>query len=435
MTEDDLYETDQAPDTVFEGLKPSTTRTESVDMGLAAEKPSVDFQPLNSSSTSYEDAGPANATPLVVLEDDDGPSEPTDSETRTIPELLGEVRSLVSRNQILRTERTSMAGRKYALEKVIETLREKLVAVADLCERLDAPGELGEALREIREMVGDARRIADDQSVLEADLESERAKHLDDRQRADQKISELNEKIAGIRSERNTLRSQVTRVERERLALQAQLDEERKSVSEVEGQAVEQLESYMEQMQELEERVGTLDGQLTATRAARDEALAGLEEAVAHSETIATANAELEIELRDAKQDTSKLDEAQVTLETTQADLDTAKSRLNAAVAKGKAAEARLRDAESERDAARAKLGALEDEVAKRKATMKEQRKALLEMKPILEDWGKLEKENSRLSRLVGEARERGRVNINELMARAALLKRLEKLTSEEADY
>ena len=57
---------------------------------------------------------------------------------------------------------------------------------------------------------------------------------------------------------------------------------------------------------------------------------------------------------------------------------------------------------------------------------------ALVEVKPIVEDWGRLDKENQRLSRLVGEARARGRVNVQELIARAALLKRLEKLTAEE---
>ena len=56
--------------------------------------------------------------------------------------------------------------------------------------------------------------------------------------------------------------------------------------------------------------------------------------------------------------------------------------------------------------------------------------KAKDEAKPMLEDWTRLDKENQRLSRLVGEARERGRVNIQELMARAALLKRLDKLTA-----
>ena len=73
----------------------------------------------------------------------------------------------------------------------------------------------------------------------------------------------------------------------------------------------------------------------------------------------------------------------------------------------------------------------LEGKVGRQRTTLQEQLKALVEMKPILEQLAKLENENNRLSRLVGEARQRGRVNIQEIMARAALLKKLEKLTSQ----
>jgi len=44
-----------------------------------------------------------------------------------------------------------------------------------------------------------------------------------------------------------------------------------------------------------------------------------------------------------------------------------------------------------------------------------------------------LDKDNQRLARLLGDARARARVNVEELMARAELLKRLERLAKAEA--
>ena len=46
----------------------------------------------------------------------------------------------------------------------------------------------------------------------------------------------------------------------------------------------------------------------------------------------------------------------------------------------------------------------------------------------------RLDKDNQRLTRLVGEARARGRVNIEELMQRAELLKRLERIAAASID-
>lgn len=458
MSDEETQEPD-APGAVFKPLKRTTTRTESVEVGGEAQSPERTFEPLKISSTRTESVSPMDATPLVVVDDEDDVDE---DDARTIPELLGELRSLTSRNMILRTERTSIAGRKYALEVVIETLREKLEAVAELCDRLDAPGELGEALKEIKEIVGDARRIADSKAVLEADLEVERAKHLQERQDFEQKTFELNQEMTGVRSERDTLRGQVARLERERISLQQQIDDEKRSVGEVETQAVEQLESYMEQIQQLEAQLAEGEEKLAdaiaaqeSLQTARDEAVDALEEAVQHSESVTGRVDDLESQLAELQERTNRAEEERdeteqrladreaehqaatgrfskvlIELEGTQTDLDAANARAETQEARASAAEDRRAHAEVERDALKLRLDELEAKVGRQKTTLGEQRKALIEMKPILEDWTKLEKENNRLSRLVGEARQRGRVNIQELMARAALLKRLEKLTT-----
>ena len=90
----------EGDDTVFEemqGLQPASTRTEGIE---------------------------TDDTPLILLDDDD--CLDTDSDELSIPALVGEVKRLRSHNQIIRTERTSIAGRKYALEIVMSRCARRL---------------------------------------------------------------------------------------------------------------------------------------------------------------------------------------------------------------------------------------------------------------------------------------------------------------------
>lgn len=442
---------------VFKPL--DSARTEQVRVGGIGESaaPEKTFEGLKAASISTHSAGPDDATPLVVVDDEEQGDADGDY-GKTTGELVGELRSLRSRNQILRTERTSIAGRKYALEVVIETLREKLEAVGELCEALDAPGELGEALREIKLVLGDARRIADSKAVLEADLEAERARHLEERQAWEQKAFETGQQLAGVTSERDALKARVARVERERHELQQALEEERKNQEGAERQALEQLEATAAQLAELEERLAAAEeraGEAEAERerlqASHEETVEALEEAVQRAEE-ATTRAEaaegllgeldaLRLRAQEAEGKLSELDalraraeEAEGQLAEIQGELDAARARADAATARAETAESRRAELEAKQGELEARLAKLEARAGKQKATIDEQRKALLEMKPILEDWTQLEKECNRLARLVGEARSRGRVNVQELMARAALLKRLERLTAEDPD-
>ena len=94
-----------------------------------------------------------------------------------------------------------------------------------------------------------------------------------------------------------------------------------------------------------------------------------------------------------------------------------------------KGARSRERGAHSGRDESTSQdfqqaVGKLE----KQEATLAELREALKEIKPVLDE---LDSENRRLARLVGEARDRGRVNVDELLAREKLLRKLERLAGD----
>lgn len=407
---DDL-EPAAAPPREILPLSRKATRTEEVDLDLPQpEAPTREIRGLEAASTRTEAADPEDATPLVVV--DEEPEAAAGEATPAAPPLaggalLGELKSLRSRNQILRTERTAIAGRKYALEVVIESLREKLEAVARLCDEIDAPGEVGAALAQIREALGDARRLADSKAVLAADLEEERAKHLEERQAAEQRRYELEETVAGLRAERDALREQVGQLERERReqlelveALQGRLDERDQAVQIVEQQAGARAQELEAELEELRAALAALEqqnGQLQAARAEGERA----QQALAAAREAAAA---LEAERDELRERLGASEQAAGALETARAEL----AALQAASA------AQAGEAQGELEALRAKAA--------------EQRAALVELKPMLEH---LDKEVQRLGRLVGEARARGRVDVQELMARAAMLRRLEKLTSD----
>src|SRR5581483_2314445 len=92
-----------------------------------------------------------------------------------------EIRTLRAKTRILRAERMAIAGRKYVLETVVETLRQKLDELARAFATIEAGGDIAEAIKTVGSLVGDARRIAEDKEALEGELEAERAERLQER--------------------------------------------------------------------------------------------------------------------------------------------------------------------------------------------------------------------------------------------------------------
>jgi chromosome segregation ATPase len=526
------------------GLEARSTSVESVRVGDAPVTGERQIKALAATMTVTSESGPADATPLVV--NDDGTAEPDLNEAadHTVASLLGEVKGLRSRVMILRTERTAMAGRKYALEVVLESLKEKLEAVDKLLEGVDAPGELGLLLTSIREAIGSARRVALGRDVLSDELEQSKAQHLEERRVLETKLGDANEKVAGLKGERDSLRERATFLERERLGFQQRITELEGALAtehaahSAASQAADELESirkesselrarfaghekergeYLDKIAELEGQLvnlpaierdlSTLRGQVEEHRAEAARAVQNLEEAVALGE-----GASRTIDVERAKASSAEARLAEVTLRVSE--LETvaaaalqrateaearaaeAESRVGGAQSRGNQAETRIVEAEGRAIAAEARLGelearavaaevnvatwesraqagkqalqktkgdldsvtgrvtkaeqrALELEVrnkelearagkgaqsdarlSKLEKVLAEQKGALAAAKPLIEA---LDKDNQRLARLLGDARARARVNVEELMARAELLKRLERLAKAEA--
>ena len=422
MSEDEGFEEPSAGKT-FEPLKPATTRSEAVDMG-ATEPAGKTFEPLKATTTRTE-APDGDSTPVVV---EDGVDEPDG----TLGQLKGEVRGLRSRNQILRAERTSIAGRKYALEVVVESLKEKLEALAALCDQINAPGELGEALAGIREMVGEARAIATGKAdALEADLQSERAEQLKKYQAMETKVSELSEQNAGLRAERDALREEAGDAGRQLVTLRAQVTEleafksrAMETIDDAVGEGQDQqskidaLEAEVAELRDAAGRVAEAESAVEALRRDNQDqrkVLSVAEERASDAEQRALALEErartLEAEAQAAKADTSRVDQLEHDLEQ--------------AVRQAEATHDLASRVEVERDTALAAVEEAANKLEKQDATLTELREALQEIKPVLDE---LDSENRRLARLVGEARDRGRVDINELLAREKLLRKLERL-------
>lgn len=498
--------------------KLETLRTDSVPSATAAGEPTGEqvtmetgapvereIQGLDATSTRTDPSGPTETTPMVIVDDATPPggvpiSQLSEEGELSVSVLLGELKGLRSRNQILRTERTSMAGRKYALEVVLETLKTKLEELGTLCETLDAPGELGAALVSIREMVGDARRIALGRDLLEDELETERASRVKERAELEARASDLQEQVAGMRPERDSLRERVSWLERDRVKLQEQIVELEDRLVETEAAAskVDELAAvraeaqelrarfasheqeraeYLERVGQLEARAADFSGQAQALRVERDDlrqqvetlaqtvevqraeterAVRGLEEAVQLGEA-ATRDAgaerqrlaELEARVADLEPQLARALE-QASEAEARAEASTARAAAaaeSARVWEARAAETRgaqdgmkeqLEEATGRFSAAEArrrlieeKLAELEAKVAQQQKVLKEQRGALIEARPMLE---RLDKDNQRLTRLVGEARARGRVNVEELLQRAELLRRLERIAAASVD-
>lgn len=74
------------------------------------------------------------------------------------------------------------------------------------------------------------------------------------------------------------------------------------------------------------------------------------------------------------------------------------------------------------------RMAELERELEQKKQDEARYKEALDQIKPIVEDWERLEQENARLSRLMSVARDRGRVDLKELLRRAKMLKTMKDL-------
>ncbi|MCA8925435.1 MAG: hypothetical protein KDD82_26735 [Planctomycetes bacterium] len=463
------------------------------------------FEPLNPTSTRTESAAPETSTPLVM--DDDDHERPPEGGGPPYAELLGEVKALRSRNQLLRAERTSMAGRKYALEVVIESLREKLENLTDLCAELDAPGELGDALNEIRQTLGDARRIAESKNVLEGELEEERAARLHERQALEIRVSELQEESIGYRSERDSLRERLGVSDHKLREIRSQLRE----LQSVKDRAATSLEEAVEAEAKLQQVEIELNA-VRATQEARDRELVDLrtervelkdqlvaaQAAAAAAETrVASIEAEregiraelitvqeklgsqtadsgrladLEAELATAISEKEASEEAyrqlyenaeawearanelEEALTATQGLLNEREQELQTRLEELKESQSEALESRSEaeqlraakeaqereleetrRQTGRLKQDALEtdelrDKLKRRDSQLEEVNETILELRPLLDD---LDKENRRLSRILGDARSRGRVDVDELLKREKLLRKLDRLASQ----
>jgi len=529
----------------IQALRVASTRVEDVAIGgPVAEGEEAKFEEMHGlQATSTRTEGvETDDTPLIVL--DDGDSLDTESDELSVPALVGEVKRLRSHNQILRTERTSIAGRKYALEVVIESLREKMDLAGEALDELEAAGPdadpeaVSATVKGLRLILEDARRIADTKAVLERDLAEERRRHLEERQEFEQKAYEAQETIQGLRHERDALRGTVAQGEAdkvewmEKLAeVQERLEDEEIARGHIEAEAATQLETYAERAREAESReaefratadeaqgrIKELEAQLEAAREEAKQAQAGVESereraqaesslgetlrsevkalederealrseleaklgvvdmlrdkkksavaerdaAVAERDALSAERDTLSAELEAAAGERDSLTTERYALEAERdelkAALESAQQEQSAVAESSAASAARLADLEAQLERAQAEAqraeqrvaeveakaktdsevyGALQVQVeeleaslAEASATHDEQRQALRDVKPLVEDWSRLDKECQRLARLVGEARTRGRVDVNELIARAALLRRLDKLT------
>lgn len=136
-----------------------------------------------------------------------------EDEGRAKAELISELNGLRSRVQILRAERTAMAGKKYALEVMLEGTQAKVEAMDELLRTSQEPAVT--QLEEIKELVHQARMVAEGRGSGGDGLEAERLAQLKALNTLETRYAELKERAAGYRTERDALRQQAGAVERE----------------------------------------------------------------------------------------------------------------------------------------------------------------------------------------------------------------------------
>ncbi len=420
--------------------------------------------------TRNDDTAPAAEAPV---QDDDAPVS-TDPVT--------EIRTLRAKNRILRAERTAIAGRKYVLETVVESLRQKLDELARAFATLEGGGDIAEAIRTVGSLVGDARRIAEDKESLEGELDAERVDRLNERRSREAREFELEERAAGLAAERSVLSERVQALEQKVGELQqtgSGVEDLRRQLATATAELAAAATELERAANDAESRTRELADAREAHAAAvkeRDALVAEMDERRASTATVAHVKEEhqgevdqLRVDLDHARTERDNLNRTFIAAQADharaleQAFEDASRSgdndrklreelgaTLEAERSRNQTAleEAALARRSLEADRSRNQK-ALEEAVAARKSLEAEKaqlaqaakeadgfRKELADQKPVLDALAdkvdELEKELTKLETRLGEYRDRGKVDVKELLVRAALLKRRQEREAQE---
>jgi chromosome segregation ATPase len=421
-----------------------------------------------------------------------------DDEAPLAADAAVEVRTLRAKNRILRAERTAIAGRKYVLETVVETLRQKLDELARAFQAIEAGGDVSEAIKAIGTIVVDARRIAEDKEALEGELDAERAERLQERRAREAAHFELEERAAALAAERSVLAERAQILEGKLAETQAQttdVEDLRRQL----GTATAELATAAAELERAANDAEHRAKDLATERAAREKAEREHENVARELEALQGAKSQLHVELDAARGESEavsrakddhartmederakharELEELQALVDQARAELAeekaereaTSRALISAQAEHARSLEAALehggKSSENERHLREEMAATLEEERArtrealttadaKRKALeaektgiearlasrrqeleahtkeLTEARAKLAEQAPVLDALAdrvdELEKEVNKLASRLGEARERGKVDVTELLVRAALLKRRE---------
>ncbi len=441
--------------------------------------------------TRNDDTAPAAEAPV---QDDDAPVS-TDPVT--------EIRTLRAKNRILRAERTAIAGRKYVLETVVESLRQKLDELARAFATLEGGGDIAEAIRTVGSLVGDARRIAEDKESLEGELDAERVDRLNERRSREAREFELEERAAGLAAERSVLSERVQALEQKVSELQqtgSGVEDLRRQLATATAElaaAATELERAANDAESRAKELADAREAHTAAAKERDALFAEMDEHRAATETVAHVKEEHQGEvdqlrvdldharterdnlnrtfiaaqadharaLEQALEDASRsgdndrklreelgatleaersrnqkaLDEAALARTSLEAERSRIQTALDEAVPARRSLEAersRNQKALEEAVAARKSLEAEKAQLAQAAKEADGLRKELADQKPVLDALAdkvdELEKDLTKLETRLGEYRDRGRVDVKELLVRAALLKRRQEREAQE---
>ncbi|MCA8925673.1 MAG: hypothetical protein KDD82_27945 [Planctomycetes bacterium] len=244
---------------------------------------------------------PGQDEDLYVWDESDLGPTALDTE-RGRAELISELNGLRSRIQILRAERTAMAGKKYALEVMLEGTQTKVLEMDELLRTSGDPPAA--QLAQLAELVHQAKLVAEGRGSSKDGLEAERLAQLEAMNVLEGRLADLKERAAGYRSERDALRGQVGAVEREHRAREEQLMAKLQSFSERGKQAIAARDAALQAQREAE-------AALTAAEERAAEARAEFEALAAQASAEDRARAErLQEVLSQAAQDATLLERA-----------------------------------------------------------------------------------------------------------------------------
>jgi chromosome segregation ATPase len=229
------------------------------------------------SGASHTERVAADPTPLVFVDDEDE-ADAARTVDSSRAEMAGELKGLRSRLQILRAERTAIAGKRYALEVMLEGIREKLEALNEVA----AGGDLADIQRALQDL-----NLAAEGRGSGGGLEGERLAQLEEMQRLEAKLVELKEKSMGYRSERDGLREQMSTVGGRLDKAESRAEAAEARVAELEAAAAgsrlsddlkDALARAREESAVLERASRGLQNRMEGLRASLDGVIEGLEE-------------------------------------------------------------------------------------------------------------------------------------------------------------